>query len=624
MCGICGFITNKKINIDQLILMNETMIHRGPDDHGEEIYSISDGRCLGLAQRRLSILDLSFLGHQPMHTNDGRITIIFNGEIYNYKDIKKELNQYSFKSTCDTEMIIAAYIKWGIDCVKKFNGMFAIAIYDRKDDTLYLVRDRMGKKPLYFYYNENDFVFASECKPLLQYPYFKKKLDKSVMGSYLYHQYINAPKTVFEYVYKLEPGSVLKYQKGKTIIYKYWDLKERYIENKKRGITHYEEAKTQLKDLLIDATKIRMIADVPVGAFLSGGYDSSLVSAIAQSLSKKPIHTFCIGFHKEDCNEAQYARKIADYLGTEHTELYIDDKEMYKLVESIPKYYDEPMADSSQIATMLVASLAKENVTVALSGDGGDELFCGYDYYSLIKKAQGFDGMGRIIYELCNLPGIRKTKVSERLPYYVRTIAKNRDLRYKTQFALTQYEWVITQLLQYETANIKYDETGYAASDWITKRMLLDQETYLPSDILCKVDRASMKYSLESRCPILDYRVIEYSYRMPIEYKTKYGNTKHILKNIAHEYIPKALLERPKAGFKVPLQDWLRSQLKDQLIAFSRKEYLRQQDIFNPIRMEFFIDSYLKNGDLGSGANYSNIVWAFFVFQQWYTRYIDL
>ena len=388
MCGICGFVSKQNISLDQLKTMNQTMLHRGPDDGGEEIYMMHQGYMVGLAQRRLSIMDLSPLGHQPMHSVDGRVSVVFNGEIYNHLALKKQLSGYPFRSTCDTEVIIAAYLKWGIECIHRLNGMFAIALYDRDMEALYLVRDRIGKKPLYYQLENGDLYFASELKPLMERPGFAGNIRQDVLARYLQQQYINAPESVFETVYKLEPGSILTFRYGVVEQRKYWDIKTVYHEMQAQPVKTYEEAKEGLKDRLKKSVADRMIADVPLGSFLSGGYDSSLVTALAQEQSSAPVKTFSIGFHEERYNEAGYAREVANYLGTEHTELYIDEEEMYKQVADLPKYFDEPFADSSQIPTMLVSRLAREKVTVALSGDGGDEFFCGYNLYKNVKQAQ--------------------------------------------------------------------------------------------------------------------------------------------------------------------------------------------------------------------------------------------
>lgn len=627
MCGICGFISKKAITIEQLKQMNDTMYHRGPDDNGEEIYPASDGYAVGLAQRRLSILDLSELGHQPMHSKDKRISVVFNGEIYNFNEIKDELRDYSFCSSCDTEVIIAAYLKWGISCVDKFNGMFAIALFDRDTQNLYLVRDRIGKKPLYYWFKDGNMVFASELKPVMACPETDKKIRTDIISRYLYHQYINAPDTIFEDTYKLEPGMILQFHAGDIETWKYWDVKNVYHEQRSNEITDYAQAKAELKELLNRSVKMRMIADVPLGTFLSGGYDSSLITAIAQSQSKQPIKTYAIGFNEEKYNEAEYAKGVAKHLGTSHTEMYIDEKEMFDLVDSIAKYYDEPFADSSQIPTMLVSALARRDVTVVLSGDGGDEFFCGYNIYDKIGQAQKLDILGEAAYRVCNLPLIRNADILEKMPFKVRIIAGNRNKETKTQFGTNNYIETIYAMLNGEAVSALYQvESGYNEKNWQERRMLLDMDTYLPGDILCKVDRASMKYSLEARCPILDKDVMEYSYRLPHSFK--YGNKikKRILKDIAYDYIPKELLERPKKGFGVPLNKWLRGPLKEQLCAMAEHSFVKNQGIFDADFIDNMLRVYMQYGDGGpaTGANYSRLLWSYFVFQQWYSYYIKM
>ena len=631
MCGISGFISNREINKDELRIMNDTMYHRGPDDSGVEIYAANDGMKVGFAQRRLSIIDLSPLGHQPMSSVSGRTSVVFNGEIYNFQAIRDELISLgcSFKSNSDTEVIIYAYETWGIECVNRFNGMFAIALYDRKEESIYLVRDRIGKKPLYYELEADDkgtnLYFASELKPLMARPGFNKNLNTKVLSRYLFQQYINAPDTIFDNVYKLGPGAVLRYKKGEINVYKYWDVAMVYHSMQENPVNDYLEAKEELRRLLTESVRMRMIADVPLGAFLSGGYDSSLTTAIAQSISENPVKTFSIGFNEERYNEAKFAKEVANYLGTDHTEIYIDEKDMYDLVASIPKYYDEPFADSSQIVTMLVSKLARERVTVALSGDGGDEFFCGYNEYALIKKAQKLDGIGALVNGICSLPVLKQAGLIDKLPFKARIIAANRSLDTKAQFGENNYTKRAMKMGLGEQMACRYEiERLYEVDNWQIRRMLLDMDTYLPGDILCKVDRASMKYSLESRCPILDKEVMEYSFRLPHSFKFDNGNKKRILKDIAYDYIPKELLDRPKVGFGVPLDKWLRGPLKEQLQDYCNVDYLRSQGLFDPEYTNKAINDYLITGDAGpaTGANYSKLSWSFFVFQQWYEAYI--
>lgn len=627
MCGISGFVSKKYISMETLEKMNNTMYHRGPDDAGAEVYDMHgsmQGYSVGLAQRRLSIIELSKLGHQPMHSADDRVLVIFNGEIYNFQELKKELSDYPYRSNSDTEVIIAAYLKWGIACVEKFNGMFAICIYDRNDETVYLVRDRIGKKPLYYELEGNDIYFASELKPIMARPGFGQKIKQDILARYLFQEYINAPDTVFENVYKLEPGAILTFKNGNASVRKYWDVSEVYSRMRNNPVNDYEEAKTELKSLLKKSVARRMISDVPLGTFLSGGYDSSLVTALAQDNSSVPVKTFSIGFIEEEYNEAKYAKQVAEYLGTDHTEFYIDESEMYELVESIPRYFDEPIADSSQIATMMVSKLAKKQVTVALSGDGGDEFFCGYNIYDKVNQAQKLDFAGGLVHGISNLPGIRELAIEDRLPFKAKVISKNRNKETKTQLGSPNYiDAVNIMTLGNQQSCFFEQESRYNTNNWQVKRMLLDMDTYLSGDILCKVDRAAMKYSLETRCPILDKEVMEYSFRLNHSFKYNNGVKKRILKDIAYDYIPRELLERPKVGFGVPIDEWLRGPLREQLLTMCDEQLLIGQGLFDPVITKKFIGKYLNGKDAGafSGANYSKIVWSFFIFQQWYLKY---
>ncbi len=626
MCGICGFVSRKGPSLEQLKRMNNTMRHRGPDDGGEEIFPAKDGYQVGMAQRRLSIMDLSSLGHQPMHSVDRRVSVVYNGEIYNFRELKKELSDYPFRSECDTEVIIAAYLRWGIKCVERLNGMFAICLYDRAEQNVYLIRDRIGKKPLYYELEGENIVFASELKPIMSRKGFGKKIRREVLSQFLYQQYINAPDSIFDHVYKLEPGSVLTFHMGTVSKWKYWDIKEIYHEMRRKPVRDYGQARAELKELLKKAVSVRMIADVPLGTFLSGGYDSSLMTAIAQEFSGEPVRTFSVGFWEEKYNEAGFAREVADYLGTRHTELYIDEKEMFDLVESIPQYYDEPFADSSQIPTMLVSMLAGRDVTVALSGDGGDEFFCGYNIYDNVKTAQALDFLGEMTHGFCNFPWLKRLDLENRLPFRVRVVAGNRNRETKTQFGASSYIIKAENMVPGEKKPCHFPiESSYEVRNWQVRRMLLDMDTYLPGDILCKVDRASMKYSLEARCPILDKEVMEYSFRLPHHFKYDRGMKKKILKDIAFDYIPERLLDRPKKGFGVPLDKWLRGPLKEQLMSMCERGYLRRQGIFDADYTADMIEEYLLTGDAGpaTGANYSKLTWSFFIFQQWYRCHVE-
>lgn len=622
MCGICGFISIKKIEKNILLEMNNTMIHRGPDDGGAEIHPVKNN-FIGLAQRRLSIIDLSILGHQPMYTNDNNIGIVFNGEIYNYLDIKKELSEYKFKSMTDTEVLIAAYQKWGIKFLNKLNGMFAIAIYDFKKEQLILARDRIGKKPLYYYYKGKEIVFASELKPILKYPNFKKKIKTDIISKYLYHGYINSPDTIFEDTYKVEPGEVIIFKDGLIEKKKYWNAIEKYLELREDPINDYQQAKSELSILIEDSVSKRMISDVPIGAFLSGGIDSSLVTALAQKNSEQPLKTFSIGFDDKAFDEATYAKEIANYLGTEHTELYIDEIQMKSLVDSIPDFYDEPMADSSQIPTMLVSQLAKSKVTVALSGDGGDELFCGYDRYDWTNLARKYDNIGLIINKLLSLPVINKMELINKFPSGVQAVILNRENSKKSQCVGIYNLEICKNMVINEQLDIMYPiEDSFNTNNWMQRLMLVDLLTVLPEDLLHKVDRATMKYSLEGRAPLLDYRIIEYSFRLPHNFKHNNNVKKYILKDILYDSVPKEMMDRPKKGFSVPIQKWLKNDLMMKLKYFSEPEKLIRQGIFNHNMISKMILE-LENSAEHIKCRHTKYIWSYYVFQMWYEKYIE-
>lgn len=631
MCGICGYLSKRIITEHELSVMNDTMKERGPDDSGTQLWELPGGRTLGMAQRRLSILDLSELGHQPMSTPDGRLSLVYNGEIYNYRELREELPEYSFRSNCDTEVILAAYLKWGIRCVERFNGMFAFALYDRESGELFLARDRMGQKPLYYWKSGDQLVFASVLAPIMKCPGFQGKIRKEVLPRFLFQEYINAPETILEDVFKVEPGTVLTWHAAASRMtsYRYWDVSERYEAMQREPVSDFGEAKEQLKELLRSAVRRRMIADVPLGSFLSGGYDSSLISAIAQEqLGSTPLQTFSIGFEEKDYDESPYAAAIAEYLGTDHTQRIIGEQDLLELVSDLPKFFDEPMSDSSQIPTMLVSKLAREKVTVALSGDAGDEFFCGYGIYDLVRKAQELDGIGRLAHGIGLLPLGHGKKLEDCYPFRVQVISANRNPKTRTQFGAGSYVELAGRLVQKSEDDpllpVNYEtEDRYPSENWQITRMLLDMDTYLPGDILAKVDRASMKYSLENRCPFLDPEVMLYSYRLDHDLKyhrEKSGwSKKYILKQLAGDYIPRELLERPKKGFSVPLGKWLSGPLREQLLTYGNAQFLKEQGIFNPEEVTQLIAKFLSEGDKGAGTgqNYSGLLWSFFVFQQW-------
>lgn len=617
MCGICGYISTKEIGVSELQKMNDSMYHRGPNDAGVYQTQIGDN-FLGLAQRRLSILDLSEKGHQPMFDEQKSCAIVFNGEIYNFLEIRAELEKkgYSFSSGCDTEVVLKAYIEYGEAFLQHLNGMFAIAIYDFKQNILLLARDRLGKKPLYYYQKENTLVFASELKPIMLYPYFRKQIRTDIIARYLVRSTIIPPDTIFENTYKLRQGEYLIYHDGKVDKKVYWNLLDKWEEGQRKPEEDYTACKKELKRLLYDAVERRLIADVPTGSFLSGGIDSTLISAMANEIKPGGIDTFSIGFEIPKYDESPYARESAKYLGTKHHEMIMSEKQLLEVLTDLPKYYDEPFADSSQLPTMLVSQFAKKNITVALSGDGGDEFFCGYVAYDELGMMQKLEPYLNIVRTCTSERFVNRIVPEERL----HALINNRDKRYKIQLLPVMREELASQLLADPQTSAKYEqESLISAKDWKEKGMLLDMMTYLPDEILTKMDRASMRYSLEVRCPILDYRILEYSFRIPMRYKYHKKEKKHILKDILYDYVPKEMMERKKQGFAAPVSKWLREDLHEKLMRYADKDILKRQGIFVPDKVHELIglaeksDRYL----------YQSVLWGFMIFQMWYQEYIE-
>ncbi len=615
MCGICGYFSKKEYNENLLKQMNDSMIHRGPDDSGEFVFMMRGG-CAGIAHRRLSIFDLSSNGHQPMISENGNIVLSYNGEIYNFKEIRSELTKkgYKFKSECDTEVLLCAYEEYGVDAVKYLNGMFAFAVIEKNTGKIVLCRDRIGVKPLYYYYNGYTLIWGSELKPLMVHPEFKKEIRTELISRYLCYKYINSPDTIFKNTYKVEPGEQIIFVNGELSRRKYWNVLEKYYDGINQEITDYNVAKDRIKNLIIDSVKKRMVADVPVGIWLSGGIDSSLIAAVAQMQSNRKIKTFTVGMETKEEDEAVYAKEVAKAIGTEHTEVYISEPELLKMLENLSVYYDEPFADSSQIATMAVAAITKEEVSVVLSGDGGDELFCGYSMYDWALKAQKYDFAGEILYRC----GGRV--FANALPDKLYALMMNRDSRFKVQLFTDVRQRYSRKMVMVDSIEAKYDFEEYIEEDnWQIKRMLVDMKSYLPDEVLAKTDRATMKYSLEGRNPLVDYRLIEESFRLPHDFKYNNGQKKYILKDITYDYVDRKLLDRPKKGFGVPLALWMKTYLYDGLCEYARPDILKKQGIFNSVEIWKFINMLNKSDK----SVYNSMMWSFYVFQNWYQNYIE-
>lgn len=630
MCGICGYISKKQYGEELITSMNNTMIHRGPDDNGVFLSAIHDGQ-VALGHRRLSILDLSMAGHQPMYSEDKQVVIVYNGEVYNYRELKADLinKGYSFVSECDTEVVLKLYLEYGEGFLSMLNGMFAIAIYDSREGKLLLSRDRFGKKPIYYYLSKDnkEIAFASELKSVLLFPGIDKVINKELILSYLVNSCIVSPGTIFENIYKVEPGQyiVMSCQEGVAKKKSYFSLIELAAKSQSNPVSDMGEAKKELKELLLDSVSRRMMADVPVGTYLSGGIDSSLITALASEVSDSRVNTFTIGFHSKEENEAAFAKDIAEYLGTNHTEQYLDEKDLFGELKNLVKYYDEPFLDSSQIPSMLVAKLAKQKASVVLSGDGGDELFCGYDEYDLIYKMQKLDGIGGLAYNILNAPLIKSLNIIEKMPYQIRGVINNRDPRYKLQAVYDERERIARSVLVVDSKTCKYEYEALIRDEkripdnWQLQRMILDMRYYLGDEVLQKVDRASMKYSLEVRCPLLDHRVLEYSFSLPHDYKYHNGEKKYILKQLLYDMVPRELVDRPKKGFGVPRRQWLMHELKDQLDMYTRTDAIEKQGIFSSDGINSIIDKMHKD----AWWFYDQIVWGFLIFQMWYQEYVE-
>lgn len=630
MCGITGFVDfSKKSTSDTLKKMTNALTHRGPDDSGHEVFD-TPAAAVGFGQRRLSILDLSPLGHQPMHFGD--LVVNFNGEIYNFKEIRKELEEkgYHFNSWSDTEVILKGYHCWGLDVLNKFIGMFAIALFDRQNEKVILIRDRAGVKPLYYYWKNDILIFGSEMKAFYQHQAFEKNIDVNSLALFLQYSYIPSSYSIFKNTNKLLPGHILiiDLKTKEQQIQKYWDVFEHY--NKPKLKISDEDAIEQTDKLLKNAYEYRMVADVPVGIFLSGGYDSSSVAALLQTGRTEKLKTFTIGFHESNFNEAQEAKKIAEYLGTDHTEWYITAREAADVLHQLPDIYDEPFADNSTVPTVLVSKLAKQQVKVALSADGGDEIFGGYNKFNLAEK---YTTLPQLLQDV--LSGGMSLINPNYIPYF------NRQYNFTTRYEKMKLIWkkhdpvaAVKYISQYITESqveeflgksfenypTFFDEGGkLEKNDGITNRLLaVDYKTFLVDNNLVKVDRATMSVSLEGREPMLDHRVIEYLAQLPSAFKIRNGVNKWLLKEVVHKYIPKPLMERPKRPFIAPLMIWFKDDLKEQLRYYLSEACLTKTGVFDHEPIIRLREEYLA----GRRVNYQKL-WHVLIFQLWYDKWIE-
>jgi asparagine synthase (glutamine-hydrolysing) len=633
MCGITGFIDFKK-NSSKAILekMTQTLQHRGPDGSGTEIIETTNAK-IGFGHRRLSIIDLTEHSKQPLQSNENWIT--FNGEIYNYKEIRSELEKegFDFKTKGDTEVILKSYAFWGEKCVDKFIGMFAFAIYDKSKNIVFCARDRAGVKP-FFYYHKNDlFLFASELKAFHEHPSFEKKLNLASVGAFMQFGNVPSDMCIFSNCFKLKPGHTLTISlENKSISTKqYWNVYDSY--NAPKSQLSFDDAKIETEKILQSAIDYRMVADVPVGVFLSGGYDSACVTALLQKNTTEKIKTFTIGVPDIGLNEAPYAKEVAKHLGTEHYEFTCSTKEAIELIDDLPYFYDEPFADSSAIPTTLVSKMARELVTVALSADGGDETFAGYNRYDFLSRYQqklnkvpGFARKGtaylmdKISSE--NLPILRDKynfhNRYEKLKGVLRDpSSESIMLSVSQQFTDKQLQELLEEKPNYSSSFYKSKELINPNASPLSYMMAIDYQTYLVDDIMQKVDRATMSVSLEGREPLLDHRIIEFVATLPDDFKYRNGEKKYLLKEIVHQFIPKEMMDRPKMGFAIPIAGWMQNELKNHVEDYLSESKIKGQGIFN-----WQAVSDLKNKFFSGKKELDFKLWYLLMFQMWYERWM--
>lgn len=619
MCGIAGYYSHRNIfSKDDLEKMTSSLVHRGPDAFGYFTDEV-----VGLGNRRLSILDLSANGNQPMHSHNNRYVISYNGEIYNFPDVANELKllnpnaNINFNSSSDTEVILEAFAYWGLDFVEKLNGMFAIALYDKQEQEIYLIRDRLGIKPVYYYWNGQDFAFASELKALNQLKNIPKVINHDAVYYFLNVGFIPAPFSIYSDIKKLLPGTILHVSKNKINHHRYWNPKKQIKEN---VIDTEKKAMVEMSDLLASSIQYQMKSDVPFGVFLSGGTDSSLITAQAVNLSTVKLNTFSIGFKESRYNEATYARTIANYLRTNHYEFIVSYNDAIELIDKMMVAYDEPYADSSAIPTMLVSKLARKYVTVALSGDGGDELFLGYGAYKWAKRLSNpiSNFLRHEISGSLSKFG-NKYKRAAKLFEYNDEHDINSHILSQEQYFFSQKELdkLLLKPFKNKIGNI------FDISHWSYKRVLNEMEKqalfdlnyYLPDDLLVKVDRATMQYSLEARVPYLDHRIVEFALNLSPNLKCRNGTTKYLLKEILYQYVPEKLLNRPKQGFAIPLNIWLRKELK-----YLIDDYLSESIIKKHGIVDYAIVNQLKQ-NFFSGTDYVyNRLWLLIVLHKWFEK----
>lgn len=638
MCGIAGVLTNEEIDYKSILQdMNTCLKHRGPDSNG---IWFDKNHKIGFCHTRLSIIDTTLNGSQPMLSKSKRFSISFNGEIYNFKELKSELDldeSIFWNSNSDTEVLLQCIDSWGIKkTIKKCIGMFAIAIWDNIENKLFLIRDRLGEKPLFYGWNNNIFYFSSELKAIKHCPLFIPTINRKALSSFFKYKYIPCPLSIYNEIFKLPPASILEISLTNRIpiIEKYWDILE--FSHKDSFIGTENDSTIILENLLFNSISKQMVSDVPIGAFLSGGIDSSLIVSLMQSISKTPVKTFTIGFDNKLYNEADSARLIAKHLGTDHNEIIIDSYDVKNFLPKLADIYDEPFSDSSQIPTFFVSQLAKESVTVTLSGDGGDELFGGYNRYVLGNKY--INNINKIPYSisknlgsfLMNFSNIEKSIFYDSLNIFLSKKYKNYNFDeklYKIGNILRHnsspfniYDQLISNADPKNILNnfeypVQYKFNTNHTTNVIENMMFLDINTYLVDDILHKLDRASMYNSLESRIPFLNHHIVEFAMTLPLNFKIKDGNGKIPLKNILYKYVPKTLLERSKTGFSIPLANYFRTELKDYIYEILSYSNFKKHNLIN-----FSYVSNLLNDHMVKKINKEHQIWDIVVFQNWYNK----
>jgi asparagine synthase (glutamine-hydrolysing) len=642
MCGITGFLTQNQFETLSRWLPEATasLAHRGPDDSG--MY-VNPSVGVGLGHRRLSILDVSAAGRQPMACDAADVRIVYNGEVYNFKALRKELEKsgHRFYSDSDTEVILKSYLEWGPACLNRFVGMFALAIWDGRIRQLLLARDQIGIKPLYYFHHDGNLIFASELKGILAYPGVPRILDTEALRLYLHYGYIPSPRTIFQYIHKLPPGQCLIGGADAFHIYS-WAATVDDPDPDPMSVNDESIYLDQLQDILTRAVTDQMVSDVPIGALLSGGIDSSLVAAIMQRVSSRPVRTFSIGFGESEFNEAPWAAAIAEYLGTSHTELYVTSQDALSVIPHLPEIYDEPFADASGVPSFLVSRLTRSHVTVALTGDGGDEQFCGYTRYWATRSMSAWmqrlpvplrEWIGRY---LAQIPAARVDRLHHDLHHLLPGRLRSANFMDKWQKLLAQMgQTDIESLYRMSVCLWDRDRIGRLTGRYpepcqfeqtfaqtgnrsvLFRLMQVDRQTYLPDAMLVKVDRASMAAGLEIRVPLLDQRVVDYAARIPEKYLYHHGKGKMILRKLLARFVPPALFERPKMGFAIPVSQWLRSELKPMLQDYLSEDRLKQEGMFDTALVRSAITEHLSGVQ-----NHPHRLWALLMWEMWRERWL--